>query len=723
MGSFEEVLHNQLEELRAHLLQAHAESSVERFERERTRTWSFQKVNQGISLDALDSPLILTDARVPVEDQSEMQRMLTSVRPAEEKWASFITRMQNRNSYYVPTEKILTLHSDWISTAPGKQQGRRGATLHQSDPAIEGQPLFKGAAEDVSHMLKRGCSKLILRPQSNIRLTMSILGLIAIVWDVVFIPIQAFDDLPVAFDDFLMQITYAVFAYWFLDFLLQFVSAPETGQGVRAETRLHTVAIRYLKSWFVIDSWLSQTDPDQSSPEVPAVHRDAFHIVIRQQALQHMQSHGDCVQEAYLSARKAQDWLASAGLLGSLGKYFWYSSTWVDNADIRGREFSDQYVTSFHWSLAQTLLRQTAWSAFMLCWHLDASVLLFSHPQALWQRVNALRAVRVSTVTQEAKLRQFFSDRRLPASLLKNCLTAFREKADKTQYISEEDSVSLDCTGAIILNHGSMTYSTGELVMMPSSSVATASSASSSGSGSERARRRAAAQFMAMEISRLTARPVCTTASHPLSFPRRLYTCFTTYLHFFVVPGCDAPELGVPRPRGYCPAGRAGKPEKSLQMAGHHERRQDLLAGAVTLVKLGAKTAKDQIELWIWEVDDDLDHMVGWDEFLTMYQMCISDQTGFEPRNLFNLVQFLMYDKDFHGKISVEQTLQIIYVRHGRKYLDKEIGEIFGEEQKGSDGQELKITFSQFVAKANNRLYELRWKAKEIAYPITAKGQ
>mmetsp|Transcript_58890 Transcript_58890/g.81722 ORF Transcript_58890/g.81722 Transcript_58890/m.81722 type:complete len:213 (+) Transcript_58890:64-702(+) len=141
------------------------------------------------------------------------------------------------------------------------------------------------------------------------------------------------------------------------------------------------------------------------------------------------------------------------------------------------------------------------------------------------------------------------------------------------------------------------------------------------------------------------------------------------------------------------------------------------------LVKLGAKTAKDQIELWIWEVDDDLDHMVGWDEFLTMYQRCISDQTGFEPRNLFNLVQFLMYDKDFHGKISVEQTLQIIYVRHGRKYLDKEIGEIFGEEQKGSDGQELKITFSQFVAKANNRLYELRWKAKEIAYPITAKGQ
>ncbi|CAE8662277.1 unnamed protein product, partial [Polarella glacialis] len=132
------------------------------------------------------------------------------------------------------------------------------------------------------------------------------------------------------------------------------------------------------------------------------------------------------------------------------------------------------------------------------------------------------------------------------------------------------------------------------------------------------------------------------------------------------------------------------------------------------LVKLGHKTARDQIELWIWEVDDDLDQMVGWEEFLTMYQRCISDQTGNEPRNLFNLVQFLMYDKDFHGRISVEQTLQIIYVRHGRSNLDEEIKEIFGDQQKGSDGQELKITFSQFLARANARLSKMRWQKKEV---------
>jgi len=134
------------------------------------------------------------------------------------------------------------------------------------------------------------------------------------------------------------------------------------------------------------------------------------------------------------------------------------------------------------------------------------------------------------------------------------------------------------------------------------------------------------------------------------------------------------------------------------------------------LVKLNHKTPRDKIELWIWEVDDDLDGMVGEDEFLTMYQRCISDTTGNEPRNLFNLVQFLMYDKEFTGRISVEQTLQILYVRHGRDKLDFEIQEIFGDPaaQKGPDGQELKISFTQFYERANARLTKLRSRKKEV---------
>ena len=40
-----------------------------------------------------------------------------------------------------------------------------------------------------------------------------------------------------------------------------------------------------------------------------------------------------------------------------------------------------------------------------------------------------------------------------------------------------------------------------------------------------------------------------------------------------------------------------------------------------------------------------------------MYKRCISDPLDLEPRQLYNLVTFLMYDKDFKGRVTIEETL------------------------------------------------------------------
>ena len=53
---------------------------------------------------------------------------------------------------------------------------------------------------------------------------------------------------------------------------------------------------------------------------------------------------------------------------------------------------------------------------------------------------------------------------------------------------------------------------------------------------------------------------------------------------------------------------------------------------------LGLKPLKSDVALIIWEVDDDLDGYISWDEYMTMYKRSISDVTGLEPRKLFNLV-------------------------------------------------------------------------------------
>ena len=70
---------------------------------------------------------------------------------------------------------------------------------------------------------------------------------------------------------------------------------------------------------------------------------------------------------------------------------------------------------------------------------------------------------------------------------------------------------------------------------------------------------------------------------------------------------------------------------------------------------------------------------------------------------MFNLVQFLMYDKTFKGRVTVEETLQILFVRYGRESLDEEITAIFGEDEKNADGSEKEITFGEYVDKINQR--------------------
>ena len=121
------------------------------------------------------------------------------------------------------------------------------------------------------------------------------------------------------------------------------------------------------------------------------------------------------------------------------------------------------------------------------------------------------------------------------------------------------------------------------------------------------------------------------------------------------------------------------------------------------LTFLGLKLLKADVALYIWEVDDDLDGYVSRDEFQIMYKRCVSDKTGLEPRKLFNLVQYLMYDRNFKGTVTVEETLQILFVRHGRDKLDYEIEAIFGADEKNSDGSEKKITFGEYLKKINDR--------------------
>ena len=76
-----------------------------------------------------------------------------------------------------------------------------------------------------------------------------------------------------------------------------------------------------------------------------------------------------------------------------------------------------------------------------------------------------------------------------------------------------------------------------------------------------------------------------------------------------------------------------------------------------------------------------------------------------------------MYDKSFKGRVTVEETLQILYLRYGRANLDKEITAIFGENDKNEEGTEKEITFGEYVDKLNKRAlkeWDTRCKKKRL---------
>ena len=61
----------------------------------------------------------------------------------------------------------------------------------------------------------------------------------------------------------------------------------------------------------------------------------------------------------------------------------------------------------------------------------------------------------------------------------------------------------------------------------------------------------------------------------------------------------------------------------------------------------------------IWEVDEDLDGKIKWKEFQMMFKKCMKDERdrkGLEPRALFNLVRFMMFDKQKRAWITAEET-------------------------------------------------------------------
>jgi Ca2+-binding EF-hand superfamily protein len=103
------------------------------------------------------------------------------------------------------------------------------------------------------------------------------------------------------------------------------------------------------------------------------------------------------------------------------------------------------------------------------------------------------------------------------------------------------------------------------------------------------------------------------------------------------------------------------------------------------LKKLTGKYNKKDVELMVWEVDTNLNGYISFDEYERMYKNCIIDKKEREPKRLYTLVQFLMFDKEHKGYITEEDTLEVLCIRNNNG-LDNAINDIFAIEIKDEKG-------------------------------------
>merc|ERR1711988_1481752 len=75
-----------------------------------------------------------------------------------------------------------------------------------------------------------------------------------------------------------------------------------------------------------------------------------------------------------------------------------------------------------------------------------------------------------------------------------------------------------------------------------------------------------------------------------------------------------------------------------------------------------------------------------------MFYRIRDDSTGCEPRKLFNVVEFLMHDKNYNGSLDLDECVTLLYQRYGREVVDARVKEMFGE-----GDTEKNVSFPQFV--------------------------
>jgi calmodulin len=111
------------------------------------------------------------------------------------------------------------------------------------------------------------------------------------------------------------------------------------------------------------------------------------------------------------------------------------------------------------------------------------------------------------------------------------------------------------------------------------------------------------------------------------------------------------------------------------------------------LLRLGYTPTKYEAADMIWEVDDEGMGKIKWRQFKSVYNRVRMDDLGKEPRRMYNVMEFMVFDIDNDGSIDLTEVMQLFYQRYGKHALFTEQKDARGVRRQASHD----ITFPEFV--------------------------
>jgi len=446
--AYEDFLTKQLDTLKSTLVAHHQQlfdgkTKNEVASRQTRQTHTSIQSPLSASVSEVDEELLRRSPRTLMELlDSEPTKFLEETLPIAplERWSDFYLQLRSRG----PTKQLrqatqLTILDAWTRklTLADKKKNLRRTQLARRPSLTLGDKMF-----DESWLWR----KIALLPHGNLRLAWTFFGLLAICWDLIFIPLQMFD-INEQVDNLINVMSIVVFIYWMLDVPATFITGFDRG-GI-LEMRMRAIAQNYIRGWLMLDLIVLFLDviifvvlsTNAASQDGGSDSMGSFRLaralrLMRFLRLLRLHKMANLAAEI-LDRFKTDSFLLTMNILRSLAAVLalnHYMSccflgiavfaeedgemTWIEIAGLEKTDFWTQYLSALHWSLTQfmpatnNIAPNTAEERVFAIFVVLLGLAVFSSfVSGVTNTVNQLRQIHTEHFKQESRMKSFLTQK------------------------------------------------------------------------------------------------------------------------------------------------------------------------------------------------------------------------------------------------------------------------------------------------------------------------